>query len=57
MKTYRLENAMDETELPDLVKFFADCNKDLKDMETHDHASKMPNNRLCGNDKKNYRED
>ena len=48
---------MDETELPDLVKLFINCDKDKPEMEKSDHAPKMPNNRLCGNDKKNYRED
>ena len=57
MKTYRQENAMDETELPKLDKLFVDCNKDQNDLESPIDSSKMPNNHLCRANKENYRQD
>lgn len=57
MKTYRQENGMHETELPDIVKLFVNCNKNNKDMEAHVNDPKVQNNRTHGLDKENYRED
>lgn len=57
MKTYKEENAMDETEMPELVEFFKNCYIGSLQMEKSHNSSKMPNNNSDRSDKKIFRED